>query len=317
MTEETRLFRFAAAQPQRLDKYLVECLPDYSRSRLQSLIKDGNVIVNGFAAHKAGQMIDALSTILVKLPQPTSTVLVPESIPLEIVFENEDLLVVNKPAGMVVHPAAGHFTGTLVHAALSHAPQMEGIGGEGRPGVVHRLDKDTSGLILLAKNDAAHRWLVNQFKDRKVEKIYLALVDGRPPSRTGRVETPIGRSSAHRQMMAVVPPSHGREAVTEYRTLETFSEHTLLEVHPLTGRTHQIRVHMEFLGCPVAGDTIYGRRQSSLPLKRFFLHAARLTIRLPGEKIPHHFEATLPSELVEVLLSLRQGQPSQVDFHST
>jgi len=314
VTEEPRLFRFLEAQPQRLDKYLVECLPEFSRSRLQSLIKDGKVLVNGVPAHKAGQMIEAKTTLQVSLPEPISTTLVPEAIPLDIIFENEDVLVVNKPAGMVVHPAAGHFSGTLVHAALAHAPKMEGIGGEGRPGVVHRLDKDTSGLILLAKNDAAHRWLVNQFKGRKVEKIYLTLVDGHPPSRTGRVEASIGRSSAHRQMMAIVPASHGRQAVTEYRTLETFPSHSLLEVHPVTGRTHQIRVHMEFLGCPVAGDTIYGRRKSSLSLNRFFLHAVKLTVRLPGEKAPRHFEAPLPSELAEVLERMRQGQPPSPDI---
>lgn len=314
MTEESRLFRFSEAHPQRLDKYLVECMPEFSRSRLQSLIKDGKVLVNGVPAHKAGQMIEAKTTLQVSLPEPVSTTLVPESISLDIIFENEDVLVVNKPAGMVVHPAAGHFSGTLVHAALAHAPKMEGIGGEGRPGVVHRLDRDTSGLILLAKNDAAHRWLVNQFKERKVEKIYLALVDGHPPSRTGHVEAPIGRSSAHRQMMAIVPASHGRQAITEYRTLETFPSHSLLEVHPVTGRTHQIRVHMEFLGCPVAGDTIYGRRQSSLPLNHFFLHAARLTVRLPGEKVARYLEAPLPSELAEVLDRMRQGQPPSPDI---
>ncbi len=314
MVEESRIFRFSDAHPQRLDKYLVECLPEFSRSRLQSLIKEGKVLVNGMPAHKAGQMIEAKTILQVSLPEPVFTTLVPEFIPLDIIFENEDILVVNKPAGMVVHPAAGHFSGTLVHAALAHAPKMEGIGGEGRPGVVHRLDRYTSGLILLAKNDAAHRWLVNQFKDRKVEKIYLALVDGHPPSRTGRVEAPIGRSSAHRQMMAIVPASHGRQAVTEYHTLETFPAHSLLEVHPITGRTHQIRVHLEFLGCPVTGDTIYGRRQSSLPLNRFFLHAAKLTVRLPGEKKARHFEAPLPPELAEVLEHLRQGQPPHPDF---
>ena len=317
MTDVQLSFRYEAAQPLRLDKYLVECMPDFSRNRLQSLIKDGKVTVNGLPAHKTGQMVEAISTVQISLPEPVSTALIPESIALDIVFENEDLMVVNKPAGMVVHPAAGHFSGTLVHAALAHAPQMAGIGGEQRPGVVHRLDKDTSGLILLAKNDAAHRWLVNQFKDRKVEKIYLALIDGHPPSRMGRVEAPIGRSSAHRQMMAVVPPSHGRQAITEYRTLESFPEHTLIEAHPITGRTHQIRVHMEFLGCPVVGDTIYGRRQASLRLNRFFLHAARMTIHLPGEKEPHFFEAPLPPDLVKVLEQLRQSQPSYTDVETS
>ncbi len=313
MAEETRFFHYNGAQPMRLDKYLVEVVPDYSRTRLQNLIKEGKVLVNGTPAHKAGQIIEAVATLQLNLPEPTPTTLVPESIPLDIIFENEDVLVINKPAGMVVHPAAGHFSGTLVHAALAYSPQMEGIGGEGRPGVVHRLDRDTSGLILLARNDAAHRWLVNQFKDRRVEKIYLALVDGQPPSRSGRVEAPIGRSPAQRQRMAVVSGSHGRQAVTEYRTLEVFPTHTLLEVHPVTGRTHQIRVHLAFLGCPVAGDTVYGRRKSSLPLGRFFLHAARLTIRLPGEKTPHVFQAPLPPDLNELLNRLRYMPPPALD----
>jgi 23S rRNA pseudouridine1911/1915/1917 synthase len=216
--------------------------------------------------------------------------------------------VVNKPAGMVVHPAAGHASGTLVHAALAHAPTMEGVGGERRPGVVHRLDKDTSGLILLAKNDAAHHRLQEQFHSRSVVKTYLALVDGRPPTPRGRIEAPIGRDPAHRQRMAVLPPGKGRQAVSEYGTVEAFPEHTLLEVHPLTGRTHQIRLHLAFIGCPVVGDKIYGRRHSSLPLKRQFLHAARLEITLPGEERPRHFEAPLPDELKHILNFLRHSK---------
>jgi 23S rRNA pseudouridine1911/1915/1917 synthase len=222
-----------------------------------------------------------------------------------VVFENADLIIVNKPAGMVVHPGAGHISGTLVHAALAHAPEMEGIGGEQRPGVVHRLDKNTSGLILLAKNDKAHRWLQDQFRLRTIEKVYLALVDGRPPTPTGRIEAPIGRDTRLRKQMAIVVPHKGRASVSEYHTLETFPEHTLLEVHPLTGRTHQIRLHLDFLGCPVAGDTIYGRQHSTIPLKRHFLHAARLTLCLPGETEQRTFEAPLPKELEEVLKQLR------------
>jgi 23S rRNA pseudouridine1911/1915/1917 synthase len=206
---------------------------------------------------------------------------------------------------MVVHPAAGHSSGTLVNAALGHDPELEGVGGEQRPGVVHRLDKDTSGLIVIAKNDAAHRWLQDQFRLRKVQKVYLALVDGAPPTASGRVEAPVGRDPSHRKQMAVVPLARGREAVSEYHTLEPFPEHTLLEVHPYTGRTHQIRLHMAFLGCPIVGDTLYGRRHSTLPLKRHFLHAARLTIQLPGEKTPRTFSAALPPELEEVLAYLR------------
>jgi 23S rRNA pseudouridine1911/1915/1917 synthase len=182
---------------------------------------------------------------------------------------------------------------------------MEGIGGEQRPSVVHRLDKDTSGLILLAKNDLTHHWLQERFRLRKVEKIYLALVDGRPPTPKGRIEAPIGRDSAQRKQMAVVVPTRGREAVSEYRTLEAFPRHTLLEVHPITGRTHQIRLHLDFLGCPIAGDTVYGRRTSTIPLSRHFLHAFRLTVRLPGEAIARTFEAPLPEELEQVLEGLR------------
>ncbi len=230
----------------------------------------------------------------------------PEAIPLDIIFENEDLMVVNKPAGMVVHPAAGHMSGTLVHAALAHAPEMIGIGGEKRPGVVHRLDKDTSGLILLAKNDQAHRWLQDQFRLRKTIKTYIALVDGKPPTPSGRIEAPVGRDSVHRKLMAVTGIKKGREAVSEFRTLESFRGHTLLEVHPLTGRTHQIRLHLKFIGCPVAGDTVYGHKHATIDVTRHFLHAGKLTILLPDEEKPRTFEAPLPVELVQVLERLRE-----------
>jgi 23S rRNA pseudouridine1911/1915/1917 synthase len=299
-------FRFEGERASRLDKYLVSCLPEFSRSRLQALIENGFILVDGNVAHKSGQMINRGDMIQVHLPVPESTQLVPEAIPLDIIFENEDLMVVNKPAGMVVHPAAGHISGTLVHAALAHAPEMMGIGGEKRPGVVHRLDKDTSGLILLAKNDQAHRFLQDQFRLRKTIKTYFALVDGKPPTPSGRIEAPVGRDSAHRKLMAVTGIKKGREAVSEFRTLESFREHTLLEVHPLTGRTHQIRVHLKFLGCPVAGDIVYGHKHATIPLQRHFLHAARLTILLPGEAKPHTFEAPLPNELERVLERLRE-----------
>jgi 23S rRNA pseudouridine1911/1915/1917 synthase len=298
-------FVFEGGPAQRLDKFLVDCLPELSRSRLQSLIKDGHVLVDGALPHKAGQMLEGHVTVQVYLPPPEPSDLTPEAIPLEVVFENDDLLVVNKPAGMVVHPAAGHQAGTLVHAALAHAPEMEGIGGEQRPGVVHRLDKNTSGLILLAKNDQTHRWLQDQFRLRKIQKVYLALVDGRPPTPSGRIEAPIGRDAKARKKMAVVPLEKGRPAYSEYQTLETFAGHTLLEVHPITGRTHQIRLHLAFLGCPVAGDTIYGRRHPTIPLERHFLHAARLTVRLRDARQPSTFEAPLPPELSTILEQLR------------
>jgi 23S rRNA pseudouridine1911/1915/1917 synthase len=298
-------FVFEQSLAQRLDKFLVDCLPDLSRSRIQNLIKDGFVQVDGAMPHKAGQMLEGRAIVQVTLPAPEPSDLIPEAIPLEIVFENDDLLVVNKPAGMVVHPAVGHRAGTLVHAALAHAPGMEGIGGEQRPGVVHRLDKNTSGLILLAKNDQTHRWLQDQFRLRKIEKTYLALVDGRPPTPNGRVEAPIGRDLQARKKMAVVPLEKGRPAVSEYHTIETFAAHTLLEVHPITGRTHQIRLHLAFLGCPVAGDTIYGKHHSSIPIERHFLHAMRLTVRLRHAQQPSTFEAPLPPELSTLLDELR------------
>ena len=292
-------------QGQRLDKFLVACLPDLSRARIQGLIKDGFATVDGDYPRKAGQMLDHGCVVQVHIPPSMPSELQPEDIPLDIVFENEDMLVVNKPAGMVVHPSAGHTSGTLVHAALAHAPEMEGIGGKQRPGVVHRLDKDTSGLILMAKNDRTHRWLQDQFRLRKVEKTYFALVDGAPPTPTGRIEAPIGRDSRERRKMAVVTLQKGRQAISEYSTLESFSEHTLLEMYPITGRTHQIRLHLAFLGCPVAGDTVYGKRHSSIPAKRHFLHAVRLRLRLRGEKGPRTFEAPLPEELANVLEALR------------
>lgn len=305
MNERWLSFRYEGAGNSRLDKYLVTKLPEFSRTRLQSLIENGAILVDGSVAHKSGQMLYPGELIQVHIPAPEPTQLVPEDIPLDIIFENADLMVVNKPAGMVVHPAVGHISGTLVHAALAHAPEMEGIGGEKRPGVVHRLDKDTSGLILLAKNDLAHHWLQDQFRLRKTIKTYIALVDGKPPTPSGRIEAPIGRDNVHRKLMSVSGIKKGREAFSEYHTLESFREHTMLEVHPLTGRTHQIRVHLKFIGCPVAGDTVYGHKHATIELNRQFLHASRLTILLPGEAKPRMFEAPLPVELVQVLERLR------------
>lgn len=305
MSDRREVFEFQKEREERLDHFLVECLPEFSRSRLQGLIKDGFVLIDGVPAKKGGQKLESGSQVEVRIPPPAPTGLVGEDIPLDIIFEDDDLLVVNKPAGMVVHPAAGHDTGTLVHAVLGYDPEIEGIGGEERPGVVHRLDKETSGLILLAKNDRAHRWLQDQFRLREVEKIYLALVDGAPPTPSGRVEAPIGRDPSHRKKMAIMPPGKGREAVSEYVTLESFKEHTLLEFHPLTGRTHQIRLHCMFLGCPIVGDKIYGHRKQSIEINRHFLHAARLKIVLPGEKAVRTFEAPLPGELVDALDELR------------
>ena len=299
-------FRFDYPEPQRLDKYLVACLPDYSRSRLQNLIKDGFVTVAGQPARKTGQMLEGGEAVHVKIPPIQPANLEPEPISLDIIFENADMLVLNKPAGMVVHPSAGHRSGTLVNAALAHAPEMEGVGGEHRPGVVHRLDKDTSGLILMAKNDRSHRFLQEQFRMRATQKVYMALVDGHPPTPAGIVDAPIGRDPSNRKRMAIVPEHKGRAAQTEYHTLETFPLHTLIEARPITGRTHQIRLHLNFINCPIVGDTLYGHRKPSLLLYRQFLHAIRITIPLPGETQPRTFEAPLPDDIQKILTQLRE-----------
>ncbi len=305
MGDRLETFLFEKEQDERLDVFLTGCLPEFSRSRLQGLIRDGFVCVDGEPVTKTGRDLEAGERVEIRIPPPVPSGLVAEDVHLDIVFENADVLVVNKPAGMVVHPSPGHERGTLVHAVLGHVPGLAGIGGEERPGIVHRLDKETSGLIVIAKNEQAHRWLQDQFRTRSVEKIYLALVDGKPPTPNGRVEAPIGRNATHRKLMSVVPLEKGREAVSEYRTLESFPAHTLLEVHPLTGRTHQIRVHMAFLGCPVVGDRVYGKKKSTIELGRHFLHAFRLKIRLPGESKPRIFEAGLPEELERVLKLLK------------
>lgn len=297
-----RRVRFEISQPgNRLDLALVAYIPEFSRTRLQQLIRQGLVTVNGEAITKPGIHLEVGEVVEVIIPEVKPSLLQAENIPLDIVFENEDLMLVNKPAGMVVHPSFGHESGTLLNAALAHAPDMVGIGGEIRPGVVHRLDKDTSGLIVLAKNDASLQMLQQQFKERQVDKVYIALVDGQPPTPDGRVEAPIGRDSRHRQKMAVVHPGKGRDAITVYHTIDAFPEHTLLDVRPKTGRTHQIRVHMSFIGCPVVGDQVYGHRHPTLSIGRHFLHATGLTFRLPGENEPRSFEVQLPLEL-EILL---------------
>jgi 23S rRNA pseudouridine1911/1915/1917 synthase len=305
VSSDLREFLFEENQSERLDKFLVKCMPDLTRSRLQNLIKEGKVLVNGSAVSKSGYTLQSGDRIQIEILSGQPTELVAEDIPLNVIFENDDLMVVDKPAGMVVHPAAGHDQGTLVNAALAHAPDMEGVGGELRPGIVHRLDKNTSGLIIVAKNDHTLTWLQDQFRLRKVRKIYIALSDGHPPTPTGRIEAAIGRDLSQRKQMAVVPDEKGRSAVSEYKVIEEFANHTLFEVHPVTGRTHQIRLHMAMIHCPIVGDTLYGRKRSSLPLDRHFLHAARLEITLPGEQQPRTFESPLPPELQAVLASLR------------
>ena len=313
MNEKLFVVEYDGEESQRLDKFLVSTLPEYSRSRLQRLIKNGLVDVNDQTAHKSGQMLDGPATVKIRIPPPEAGKLIPESIPLDIIYENDDVILVNKPAGMVVHPAAGHSTGTLAHAVLGHAPEMEGVGGEKRPGIVHRLDKNTSGLILLAKNDRTHQFLQNQFSQRTAKKNYLALVDGHPPTPTGRVEASIGRHPQQRKRMAIVSSAKGRKAVSEYSTIESFQEHAYLNVKPVTGRTHQIRLHMTHIGCPITGDSVYGRRKPTISLDRHFLHAAGLTIQLPDESEPRDFSAPLPGELEGILNELRRDSRHLVE----
>ncbi|MDO9088068.1 MAG: RluA family pseudouridine synthase [Anaerolineaceae bacterium] len=298
--------KFTSPNPLRLDKFLVEKFPDFSRSRLQNFIHNGFVLVNGKQVIKGGLSLESGDEISISIPPIKGSNLIPEEIPLDIIFENDDMMVVNKQAGMVVHPASGHLSGTLVHAALNHAPELEGIGGEHRPGVVHRLDKDTSGLILIAKNDKAHRFLQDQFRKRSVQKTYYALTDGFPPTPVGRIEAPIGRDPSHRKKMAIVPLSRGREAVTEYKTIEKYENHSLIAAYPHTGRTHQIRIHLAFLGCPILGDRIYGRRKILLEANRQMLHAYQIEIVLPGEDSPRLFQAPLPDDMNQIILELRQ-----------
>lgn len=306
MSEEPLILHNTTDQELRLDKFLAQELQDISRSSIQKIISRGGVFIEGIPVFKKAELLLPGAEVEVIIPPAQDAALQPEDIPLDIIFENQDLIVVNKPPGMVVHPALGHPTGTLVQAVLGHAPEIEGVGGEKRPGLVHRLDQDTSGLIILAKNDLAHQFLQEQFRSRQVSKIYLAVVDGRPPTPLGRVEVAIGRDPKYRQRMAAVLDRDGKEAVSEYTTLEEFPKHTLLQVSILTGRTHQIRVHLAFLGCPVAGDTVYGRKKPTLELNRQFLHAYQLSVTLPGESQPRTFLAPLASDLEAVLKTLRQ-----------
>ena len=302
-----RLVRLEApASGSRLDHLLVERVPGHSRNRLQTLIRQGRVTVNGVVVTKSGFRLEGGECVEILIPAPAPASVTPEAIPLDIVYEDRDVIIVNKPAGMVVHPSPGHEHGTLVNAALAHAPDIKGVGGELRPGVVHRLDKDTSGLVLMAKHDRALQAIQRQFQDRQVVKVYLGLVDGKPPTPNGRVEAAIGRDRQHRKRMEIVPDAKGRLAQTGYRTLETFPEHSLLELRPETGRTHQIRVHMSFLGCPIVGDRVYGRRRPTLAVSRHFLHALKLTLHLPHSPEAQTFEAPLPADLGEILVQLRK-----------
>ena len=313
----------------RLDKHLLILYPDFSRSRIEGLIKGGYVMVNGAAAAKAGMKIAEDDEIEVEIPPPVPAVPEPEDIPLDVVFEDEDMLVVNKAPGMVVHPAPGHFTGTLVNALLAHCPNLSGIGGVARPGIVHRLDQYTSGLIVVAKSQAAMEGLVKAFSSHKnIEKTYLAVCHGSPRLNAGRIENLIGRHPVDRKRMAIVE-KNGKVAITNWEKIDKLErevgvggelkceveERKLSSTVPLplstttslikcrieTGRTHQIRVHMASLGCPVVGDSVYGKsaldkRLSPIP-QRQMLHAWRLKLWHPVKSVQMSFEAPIPADM--------------------
>jgi 23S rRNA pseudouridine1911/1915/1917 synthase len=315
--EEERVFIVPAeAAGMRLDKFLADHLADISRSRIQGWIEEGRVTLDGRPARPSTRL-DPGQCVRVFIPPPEEVRILPEPIPLDILYEDEHLLVINKPAGMVVHPAPGHTSGTLVNALLARFPawaeldwweseedEEEAGADYPRPGIVHRLDKDTSGLLIVAKSAGARSALQAQFQARQVEKVYLALVHGVPPAPAGLIDAPIGRDPRQRKRMAVV--AEGRPAVTAYRVLEPLGEYALLEVMPKTGRTHQIRVHLAFIGHPVVGDEVYGRRRSRLACPRQFLHAARLSFRHPVTGRPMEFSAPLPPDLQAVLEEARE-----------
>jgi 23S rRNA pseudouridine1911/1915/1917 synthase len=293
------------AEGERLDRALAELLPDLSRMQWQRLIREGQVTVDGERA-RASYRIAGGEKLVALIPEVVDAEVTAEEIPLDIRYEDKDLIVVNKPAGMVVHPSLGHAGGTLVNALLAHCPDLEGVGGERRPGIVHRLDKDTSGLIIAAKHDHALWYLQNQFKQRTVAKAYLTLVNGSLQPPEAIIDAPIGRDPRNRQKMAVITSANrdARPAQTAFRALTYYLEHTYVECRPRTGRKHQIRVHMAYIGYPIAGDHIYGRRKDKLGLKRHFLHAAELTFRRPSDDEELHLTTELPEDLAGVLATL-------------
>ena len=296
----------------RLDQFLAETVPNLSRSQIQKLIRQGVVSVRSSSGEakivsRPSTALESGDVIELRLPAPPATELQPEQIPLDIVFEDDDLVVINKPAGLVVHPAQGHDSGTLVNALLACYPDLAGmadadVDASDRPGIVHRLDRDTSGLIVVARTPEALQNLRQQFKDRVVEKTYLALVFGCPEAPEGVIDVPLGRDPRNRQKFAAVPD--GRSARTHYRVQADYGQYSLLEIGLETGRTHQIRVHLAWLKCPVVGDTVYGRKKNSLGLKRQFLHAWRLQFTHPRTGDVLQLEAPLAGDLQHVLNNL-------------
>lgn len=300
----SRLTASPADAGMRLDAWLAKAVPACSRSRWQQLIRDGHVHVNGTRC-KPQHALAAGEEIEYEIPAAEQVAVEAENIALDVLFEDRDIIVINKPAGLVVHPAPGNYTGTLVNALLYHCRDLEGIGGELRPGIVHRLDKDTSGVMVAAKNERAMQFLVDAFKNREVQKEYLALVAGQMDRKSGTVSTLIGRSRGDRKKMSVRPASGGREAVSHYKVEAQFAGAALLRVRLETGRTHQIRVHMAHIGHPIIGDRQYGRTGNFLSAPRQMLHAEILTLIHPASMEAMTFRAPVPPDMQSVLNGLR------------
>lgn len=291
----------------RIDAYLTQTLAGFSRNRIQALIEEGRVKVNEALCEDKNYRLKEGDRVRIKVPPPKESLISAEDIQLDIIYEDSDLLVINKPRGMVVHPGPGHSGGTMVNALLAYCSDLSGIGGVMRPGIVHRLDKDTSGLLIVAKNDPAHRALSGQLKARKISREYIALVHGRVNPEIGRLEAPIARHPKDRKKMAVV--KGGREAVTRYRVLKYYNRYSLLKLNLETGRTHQIRVHLSYLGYPVVGDMVYakagkGDLPACLDLPQA-LHAFRLSFNHPCTKERLKFSAPLPEEFRAALVWLK------------
>jgi len=291
----------------RLDVYLAQRLPDLSRSGVGRLIERDCVLVNG-RCERASYRVRPGDRITVTILPPEPTDITPEDIPLDVLYEDDQVIVINKAKGMVVHPAPGSKRGTLVNAILAHSDSLSGVGGEERPGIVHRLDKDTSGVLITAKNPVAHEHLARQFKDRRVRKLYLAIVRGAPAANRGRIEGNLARSRSDRTRFTTVA-SGGRTAVTDYRVLRRYEAVSLVLLAPRTGRTHQLRVHLRLVGSPALGDPLYGGRDPRFPGATLMLHAWRLRLRLPGQEQEREFRAPLPARFRSLLRSLKASRP--------
>ncbi|CDF57875.1 RluA family pseudouridine synthase [Thermobrachium celere] len=288
----------------RIDVYLAEMIDNMSRSQIQKIINNGNVTVNDKVV-KNNYKLKEDDEIVLNLPEPVTLKVEPENIPIEIMYEDDDIVVVNKPQGMVVHPAPGNYSGTLVNALLYHCKNLSSINGVIRPGIVHRIDKDTSGVLVVAKNDLAHRSLAEQIKEHSVNRIYLAITEGVIKEDGGTINRPIARHPVDRKKMAIV--EGGREAITHFRVLERFKENTYIECKLETGRTHQIRVHMSSIGHPLVGDPVYGYKKQKYKLQGQALHATTLGFIHPTKKQYMEFTATPPSYFLELLEKLRNN----------